>query len=64
MELLTLLSIIPNDVSFTLCDCDSGKKIESYNSNYFLEISEARCYTVDFITPETNMLMIFVKEKD
>ena len=64
MELLTLLSIIPNDVSFTLCDCESGEEIESYNNISLLEISEARRYAVDFITPEFNMLMIFVKEKD
>lgn len=64
MELLTLLSIIPNDVSFTLCDCEPGEEIESYNNNSLLEISEARRYAVDFITPEFNMLMIFVKEKD
>lgn len=64
MELLTLLSIIPNDVSFTLCDCESGEEIESYNNNSLLEISEARRYAIDFITPEFNMLMIFVKEKD
>ena len=64
MELLTLLSIIPNDISFTLCDCESGEEMESYNNNSLLEIAEARRYTVDFITPEFNMLMIFVKEKD
>lgn len=64
MELLTLLSIIPNDISFTLCDCESGEEMESYNNNSLLEISEARRYTVDFITPEFNILMIFVKEKD
>ena len=64
MELLTLLSIIPNDVSFTLCDCESGEEIESYNNNSLLEISEARRYAVDFITPEFNMVMILVKEKD
>lgn len=63
MELLTLLSIIPNDISFTLCDCETGEEMESYNNNSLLEISEARHYTVDFITPEFNMLMIFVKEK-
>lgn len=64
MELLTLLSIIPNDIGFTLYDCETGEEMESYNNNSLLEISEARRYTVDFITPEFNMLMIFVKEKD
>ena len=63
MELLTLLSIIPNDVSFTLCDCESGEEMESYNNNALLEISEAKRYTVKSILAEFNMLMIFVNKK-
>lgn len=63
MELLTLLSIVPNDVSFTLCDCESGEEMESYNNNSLLEISEAKRYTVKSILADFNMLMIFVKEK-
>ena len=64
MELLTLLSIIPNDVSFTLCDSESGEEMESYNNNSLLEIAEAKRYTVKSILADFNMLMIFVKEKD